>query len=74
MKFKVTKHFGMFQFWHIDCQEGSHESPMYKPRRLDDLKEEIHCPACGEKGVVNTTDLTKGWGESINRIRSGGGV
>ena len=62
MELKITNIGGQFQFWHMDCNEGSHEAPMYSPRYLDDGVKQFKCVRCGKKGRVTMPVITTGIG------------
>lgn len=64
MKFSVTRHFGQFQFWHLDCEKSSHGgSPMHTPKKLPNNIEEFKCAACGKVGQVALSQVQAGGGQ-----------
>lgn len=63
MKFSITDHGGQFQFWHMDCKKGDHESPMHSPKRIGNDVKEFKCVACNMVGRVALPKITTGNGE-----------
>ena len=63
MKFQITKHGGQFQFWHMDCDKSTHESPMNPTKCLTDGVQEFKCVACKRVGQVTLPEIIVGSGE-----------
>lgn len=63
MKFSITNHGGQFQYWHMDCCQGDHESPMYSPKILPDDVKEFECVGCNKVGRVTLPKIIVGNGE-----------
>ncbi len=63
MKFKITRHFGMYQFWHVDCKNiPGGGSPMHAPVELDNHVQQFKCVNCGQVGQVTLPIVTVGEG------------
>lgn len=63
MKFKITNNFNMYQFWHMDCDKGSYESPMHDPVSLANGVKQFKCAGCGRVGQVTLPVIMAGEGE-----------
>lgn len=65
MELAITNHGGQYQFWHMDCEKGKHESPMYDPLRLANDVKEFKCVGCGKKGQITLSAIVTGRGTLI---------
>ena len=62
MELAISNHNGQYQYWHMDCKKGNHESPMYDPLlRADDVKE-FKCAGCNKKGLITMPNIVVGRG------------
>ncbi len=62
MKFKITKHYGQFQFWHMDCDIGGRERPMSHTKNLPEDVREFECAGCKKAGQVTLKSIQPGDG------------
>lgn len=63
MQFAISRNNGQYQYWHMDCEKGSHEAPMYDPVRLANDVKEFKCVRCNKVGRVTMPDIVIGRGE-----------
>lgn len=62
MKLSITNHFGMWQFWHMDCEKSNHESPMNHTKDLPENVKEFKCVGCNKSGQVSLENIQAGQG------------